>query len=114
MIGEKSMPDGSIGQEPWQFPVAVLFGAVAFGHFVVCAALVAILFNGGGQKPTMWLVRLAGLSPFGAGASLVVAGGTRVSEAKYFEGIAALLFGLSLCAVGYYLLNTKQQEFTKS
>jgi len=110
-MGEAIQPDGSVGQEPWQFFVFLSLGFLSVAYLVVCICLTVILVRGATPKFTIWLVRAGGLSPIGGGVAMLVAAGLRVTEGLYSEAAGAFLIGLAVIALGWRLLKTREQEF---
>lgn len=89
-MGEKPMPDGRIGQEPWQMPLAMLFmtGSV-FCPLVGIMVVSHVRRKAYADQAAFWF-KLAAVAPALAAIAFVGAVAVRVREGKYGEAVLAL------------------------
>ena len=99
------MPDGRIGQDPWQMPVALTLVLIGLAAIYVCLKLVKGLYKGGPETPILNLIRFAAAFPIIGGVAMVRAGVVNVPSG----GVALALLGLFAIGVGIGLATTKEQ-----
>jgi hypothetical protein len=108
MLGEKQMPNGRIGQEPYQIPLALLLGVVSLLSIVICLTLLSSRFRPVEQRSLAWFVRAAGLYPLGVSLIFVMAGFERYRLGLSGEGTLSLLSGAFFGYLSYLLIRAPE------
>lgn len=68
MLGEKSMPDGGVGQEPWQMPLALFVAGFGCTGWLLGFGLLGLLNRTAEPEARKFLVRFVGAFPIGLAA----------------------------------------------